>query len=942
MEGKSFFAHFYILAKRYCLAFFLVLISLAPFLEAGRCFAAGTELVRVAVINYPNYIQKNPNGTISGYAYEYLKTLQKYTGWKYEFIEMSFAEASKALEKGEIDLLAGNQRTPEREAMYNFSSRSMGEGGSVLCIMPNDMRYSYNEFTAYSGMKIAALASSVRIEQTRKKLEQYGVIAQFIPFETDEASKAALERGEVDAVLMSEIRCENKYKILARLSSVPLYFCINKKRPTLKVQLDEAMEELHLESPYYEAHLSEAYYGSIPVQRSFTQAEKAYIAAASPIVVAIADDLVPIEYYSEEKGGYFGAVPDVFKLIEAYSGLVFHFVTRQDMADLRKQMDAGTVQLLASVAGTEALGALWNVNLSVPYYDNSVSLVINDSVRDYKNADCRLVLRTGYPYLEQFARELGYTNVQFADSFNDCVAMVNAKNAELTLIPSNCVDSIIHWHSYSNVSSYLLPNSYMRFCMGIARSADPRLLSILNKSISSIPQEKKMELLTRNLTMVNDSVNLSSLFAAHRLSILAVVLTLALFILAGAVSFAISRQRLSRWLKLALEKADIASRAKTEFFTRISHDMRTPMNGILGLTYLMEDSATGAKQKNALLQLRKSGEYLLQLINDLLDINKAEMGKINLHPTVCDEMLLFESIITIMKPQMEKKKIDFYFERKHTQKAYLLLDEQRVKQIFINLLSNAVKFTPKGGRIEFIMAPVLEDKQKIRNKFIIRDTGIGMAEEFLPYLFEPFLQEKRTSKETEGTGLGLVIVKSLVDLMHGSISVQSKVNEGTEFTIFLDFPLAQDQGDAEAQPPSPSLDFPAGICVLLCEDQPLNAQIAIHLLEKWGAEVVWKADGRLGVEAFTQSKQGLFDVILMDICMPVMGGLDAANAIRTLPRPDAKTVPIIAMTANAYAEDIQKSLAAGMNEHLTKPINPSVMYEIITKQLAANTAHGKE
>lgn len=918
--------------RRLCCAVLAAVLSLAL---AVPSLAADTRRVRVAVIDYPNFLQMQDDGTVSGYAYEYLQTIRSYTGWEYQFVEMSFTDASNALAAGEIDLLAGSQYTAQRAAEYDFSSRDMGEGGTVLCVLPDDTRYCYNDYTSYGGMKIAALTGSVRISQTEEKLAQYGVQANFSLYDTDEAAKAALERGEVDAVLMSTIRCESSYKILARINSAPMYFCTNRAKPELKTQLDAAMEQIHLDEPYYEEDLDEKYFGSVPIQLAFTQEELDYIAAAGPITVAVAGDLMPIEYYNESDRAYAGIVPDSLALIEDYSGLSFRLVPRTSTAELNRQMKDGTVQIIASVANDRTFAAVWDAALTDVYFYNSASLMINDNVGDYRSSDCSVVVCRGYPYLERLALSEGYRDLLYADSFADCVAMVDSRKADLTVVPSDCVGSLIHSDSFSHVSSYLIPNTYTGFCMGVANGENPLLLSILNKSLTSITQERRTELLIQNLTAVNDAQSVKTFFAAHRLTILAVALAVVAVILCGALLFAASRQKLNRKLRLALDKADAASRAKTDFLGRMSHDMRTPMNGILGLSYLMEDSAQTPELKQELIQLRESGQYLLQLINDVLDVNKVESGHIELHPRVCDEEVLFSSVIALVKPQMEEKQIDFHFEMRNIEWTYMLLDEQRVKQIFVNLLSNAVKFTPSGGRIDFIMELVSEDAHTIRDKFVIRDTGIGMSEAFLSRLFEPFAQENRTPGAKEGTGLGLFIVKSLVELMGGSISVESQVDRGTEFTVYLNFPLAEHAPDAPAAISSPAVHLPAGLHVLLCEDHPLNAKITRRLLEKEGALVAWAEDGRRGVELFSSSGAHEFDLILMDIRMPVMDGLEAARAIRSLDRPDAKTVPIIAMTANAYEEDIEKSLSCGMNAHLAKPVVPDVLYGAILQQLDA-------
>ncbi|MDD4370975.1 MAG: ABC transporter substrate binding protein [Anaerostipes sp.] len=383
-------------------------------------------------------------------------------------------------------------------------------------------------------------------------------------------------------------------------------------------------------------------------------------------------------------------------------------------------------------------------------------------------------------------------------------------------------------------------------------------------------------------------------------------------------------------LKEALAQAESANVAKSEFLARMSHDMRTPMNGILGLSYIMEKEEDLKEIKKDLKQLQGSGEYLLRLIMDVLDVNKIDSKMFHLYPKVCDKEKIFASIISIVKPQMDAKAIEFHFEKGESKWKYVMIDEQRLKQIFVNLLSNAIKFTPEGGQIDFGMELISEKNHIIQHKFIIKDTGIGISEEFLPKVYMSFEQENRIRENLGGTGLGLSIVKKLVELMDGSIEIESKINQGTKVTLYLDFPEA-DTPESPEITKSKDIKILENKRILLCEDHPLNAKITINLLEKQGAVVDWMKNGELGLKAFEDSPLYFYDTILMDIRMPVLGGLEATKAIRSLDRADAEKVPIIAMTANAYEEDVEKAMDVGMNVHLAKPVKPSKMYETIAK-----------
>ncbi|MDD3278706.1 MAG: transporter substrate-binding domain-containing protein [Lachnospiraceae bacterium] len=902
----------------------LILLSVMPVFCYGE---SDTQTVRVAVVDYPNYIEMNKDGTVSGYAYDYLQDIRKYTGWRYEFQEMSFAEAVRALESGNIDLLAGNQYTKERAELFDYSAQDMGNGGSVLCVRLDDMRYCYNDYASYDGMKIAVLAGSVRMEQARKILTRFGAEVDFIAYDTDQESKTALEKGEVDAVLMSTIRCEAKYKILARLSTDPLYFCLNKQRPQLKTQLDDAMIKLHLDSPYYEEKLDEKCYGNVPVQLAFTQAEKRYIARADTITVAVSDDLIPLEYYSEKEDSYKGVTLDSLDLIAQYSGLKFQFVTRSDTDTLKNQLRTGKVQLVASVAEQSSPAEQWGVELTNAYRDNSISLVINDSVSDYKNTACQLVLRQGYPYLEQMAKEEGYTNIVYADSYEECVRMVSKKTADLAMIPTNCADSLIHMYSYDDLSTYLLPDSDVNFCIGVSPISSPMLLSILNKSIATITKEQRTEMLVQNLSAVNETFTMQHYITSHRVTILIAALGVSVLFVMGACYFAVSRQRTNRQLAIALKEADSANAAKSDFLARMSHDIRTPMNAIIGLTHLAKEEENIRVVHQYLRNIAASSDFLLGLINDILDMSKIESGDLELKLEPYELAEFEKAVNTVIKPLMDEKKIEFVLQMKSTAQC-VLTDCLRFNQIFFNLLSNAAKFTQRGGKVEFLSRDIPPKEGVYGVRYTVRDNGIGMSKEFLPHIFESFSQEVRDENVKEiGTGLGLPIVKSLVDAMGGTILVKSELGQGTEYTIDLYTPLtSKGQSRTEIKQEKSCL---AGAELLLVEDNDMNILVAQRLLEKEGAHVTVAHNGKEAVIRFEMEEKNHFDAILMDIRMPVMDGITAAKKIRQADREDARLVPIIAMTADAFTEEQQKTLEAGMNAHLTKPIDPTSLYQTL-------------
>ena len=389
--------------------------------------------------------------------------------------------------------------------------------------------------------------------------------------------------------------------------------------------------------------------------------------------------------------------------------------------------------------------------------------------------------------------------------------------------------------------------------------------------------------------------------------------------------------RKNEQLEIVAKKAESAAQAKSEFLSRMSHDIRTPMNAIIGLTHLAEEEENLQKVKEYLYNIDTSSDFLLGLINDILDMSKIENGELTLKEDSYTKEEFRNAINTVIKPLMDKKDIHFIF-RLAANAECIRVDRLRYNQIFFNLLSNAAKFTPKGGTVEFTTEelPPLDGKKGIR--FHIKDNGIGMSKEFLPHLYNPFSQERaKGGEDVKGTGLGLPIVKSLVDIMGGNISVTSEIGKGTEFIVELYVPEAE---PAEKIPVSDAMgENLKGARILLVEDNDINIYVAQLILEKAGCVVEIAKDGKEAVEHFEASEKNYYDAILMDVRMPVMNGIEATKTIRALDREDAATVPIIAMTADAFDEERKKTIEAGMNYHLSKPIEPKVLYQVLLEYM---------
>ena len=365
----------------------------------------------------------------------------------------------------------------------------------------------------------------------------------------------------------------------------------------------------------------------------------------------------------------------------------------------------------------------------------------------------------------------------------------------------------------------------------------------------------------------------------------------------------------------------------------MSHDIRTPMNAIIGLTHLARDEEDLQVVREYLHNIDTSSTFLLGLINDILDMSKIENGELTLREGSFTKQEFEDSINTVIRPQMEEKDIHFVF-RLSDQSTCIWVDRLRFSQIFFNLLSNAAKFTSTGGTVEFLSESLEPRGEKIGICFTIRDNGVGMSQEFMDHMYDPFSQERSALGDTvKGTGLGLPIVKNLVDAMGGEISVNSQLGKGTEFTVKLYVPVAEEEKQETEEEKDTSTEKLKGDRILLVEDNEINIYVAQIILEKAGCIVTVARNGEEAVKLFQESEIYQFDAILMDVRMPIMNGLDATKAIRRMDRPDAPEVPIIAMTADAFDEERRNTLEAGMDYHLSKPINPTILYKVLAEYI---------
>lgn len=514
---------------------------------------------------------------------------------------------------------------------------------------------------------------------------------------------------------------------------------------------------------------------------------------------------------------------------------------------------------------------------------------------------------------------------------------VRKRKADAAFVYYYMAQAFVNSDTTGTMAYTLLEQPTFTYRMVISSTENHALAGILTKAMYAMPQYLVEDLAAQYTTYKATELTVVDWIRLHPVVTVLVLLIFGWLLTAMAVTMVhlsarkkaqkAAQEKAEEMAELA-ERAQAANKAKTAFLSHMSHDMRTPMNAIIGFTGIAMKNDPSDEVKNCLEKIDESSEYLLSLINDVLDLTHIESGKVKYNPVPADVKNITDSALDIIKGFLTNRDINFKIQCEDAKIPNVLADPARLRDVLVNILSNAVKFTPDGGTITFeAQCQEKGGDGYINMRYRISDTGIGMSEEFIKEVFEEFAQEDSDVRtQYHGVGLGMAIVKKYVDMMGGTISVQSKKHEGTTFTVDIPLEITDKEWNKSDPVFSEKVDL-TGVNVLLAEDNELNAEIAAVQLEEFGMNVERAVDGKNAVEIFRNHPKGTFDVILMDVMMPEMNGYEATKAIRAMnDRPDGKNIPIIAMTANSFAEDVQASLDAGMNAHLSKPI---VMDEVI-------------
>lgn len=928
------------------------LLSLLLLLSVVLPVKAAAETAPVKVVRVGSFEDTfnycNEKGARKGYGYELLETLSGYTGWQFEYVTCDWSDCFEKLENGEIDIMGGISYTEDRAEEMLFSDEPMGEEKYYLYADLSRADISASDFKTLDGKKIGVVMGTEPEVMLTEWEEKHGIKTQHVNISNNEDVKQKLANHEIDCFVSLEESywAELGISTITRVGKSSIYYVLNKDRPDLKEELDNAMHALDEEAPFYTADLCKKYF-SLDYKPILTGEEKAWLKEHGAIRMGFLTSDRGVSTYDPATGEITGTITDYIQFAADCLGnqeLEFQLVGYDDKEAELNALKSGEIDMIFHFDQSPNLAEEYRVARTNTTWTANMMVVTNKQLFIENQVNRVAVPQNKISLTRYIAFYYPQWEIVDCDTQEDAIKLVKDGQADCFVTGVSSEEKYSKNHGFYSVP---LPNP-ANSCFAV-KSGNRSLLSILNKTIKAMPAN----MLTSSLAMHKSSArkvtlsdfikdNFFMVLLVSSIAVAAVLLTILKLLQkarkaeAAAKKAANDTQELNAKLQIAVENAESANRAKSTFLFNMSHDIRTPMNAIIGYADLASrHSDDPAKLKNYMENIQVCGQNLLMLLNNVLDLARIENDKTEMEYSVSDIEKDFRNCVAMFRNQADSKGQTLTVTTQ-LQYPYIYADIPHLTEICTNLVSNAVKYTGAGGTIRCNVTQKPGEKEGWCDTVItVADNGIGMSQEFQKHIFEPFERERTsTVSKVEGSGIGMGIVKKLVGLMGGTVEVESRIGVGSTFTVTIPCRIAsKDETQAKRETNPSDQKCLCGTRILLTEDNDLNAEIATELLQEEGCTVDRAKDGVECVDMLEKAANGTYQLILMDIQMPVMNGYDAARKIRRLDDPQKANIPIIAMTANAFTEDRQVALDAGMNDHIAKPINMNVLVPTLRKYL---------
>ena len=929
-----------------------VMLSLLLLLSAVLPVKAAAETAPVKVVRVGSFESTfnycNEKGARKGYGYELLETLSGYTGWQFEYVTCDWSDCFEKLENGEIDIMGGISYTEDRAEEMLFSDEPMGEEKYYLYADLSCADISASDFKTLDGKKVGVLMGTEPEVMLTEWEEKHGIKTEHVNISNSEDVKQKLANHEIDCFVSLEesLWAELGISTITRVGKSSIYYVLNKDRSDLKEELDNAMRALDEEAPFYTADLCKKYF-SLDYKPILTGEEKAWLKEHGAIRMGFLASDSGVSTYDPATGELTGVITDYIQFAADCLGnqeLEFQLVGYDDKEAELNALKSGEIDMIFHFDQSPNLAEEYRVARTNTTWTANMMVVTNKQRFNENQVNRVAVPQNKISLTRYIAFYYPQWEIVDCDTQEDAVKLVKDGQADCFTIG---VGSEAKYSKIYGFYSVPLPNP-ANSCFAV-KSGNRSLLSILNKTIKAMPAN----MLTSSLAMHKSSArkvtlsdfikdNFFMVLLVSSIAVAAILLTILKLLRkaykaeAAARKAANDTQELNAKLQVAVEKAESANRAKSTFLFNMSHDIRTPMNAIIGYADLASRHLDApAKLEKYMENIQVCGQNLLVLLNNVLDLARIENDKTEIEYSVSDVEKDFRNCIAMFQNQADSKGQTLTVTT-HLLYPYVYADIPHLTEICTNLVSNAVKYTGACGTIRCDVTQKPGEKEGWCNTVItVADNGIGMSQEFQKHIFEPFERERTsTVSKVEGSGIGMGIVKKLVGLMGGTVEVKSKIGVGSTFTVTIPCRIASQEETQAKRETTPSDEKSlCGVKILLTEDNDLNAEIATELLREEGCTVDRAKDGVECVDLLEKAANGTYRLILMDIQMPVMNGYDAAKKIRQMDDPQKAGIPIIAMTANAFSEDKQAALDAGMNDHVSKPINMNILVPTIRKYL---------
>ena len=920
---------------------------------AGQEEVAQQKLIRMGSFE-DTFDYVDENGIRRGFGYELMQALAGYTGWKFEYVKCDWSNCFDKLENGEIDVMGDISYTDERAQRMLFSEEPMGEEKYILYADLSHTDIETSDFKSMDGKRVGVLLGTEPEIMLTEWENKNGIHTEHVNVNSNEDVEKKLANHEIDCFVSLEesIWSEQGISSVTTIGKAGIYFAINKERSDIKAELDFAMLQLDQNSPFFKADLYKKYF-TLDYSQSLTGKEKSWLKEHGDIRIGFLDNAPAVFSMDEETGKLTGTLAEYISYAKDCLG--------NQTLEVNIQAYDAYDEMLQALQKCE-IDAIFYASRNPDFAEKKGYTLTNTAwtysmmaVTDEKYFNENEVHTVAVPKEKEALKQhiiFSYPNWKLVeyDSLADAADMVTHEKADCFLLGTS---QALKYDNNRDFKSVPLTKT-MEACFAVKGGEGP-LLSILNKTLKTMPSG----MLTSALAIYDSTADKVTFYDFIKDNMLAVFVTAGLFSLsiigiilmllrkarkaeAVAMLAASDTQKLNDKLEIALKKAEDASLAKTRFLHNMSHDIRTPMNAILGYTHLMEDELKGKELPETLDHLKKlqqSGNLLLSILNNVLDMARIESGKMEIDENYSQIKEILQTLLEIFDDEAKKKNIAFHYAM-NVEHEHVLMDITKVKEIFANILSNAIKYTPSGGSVTVNVDELpCDEPGYMIARTRVSDTGIGMSQDYLTRIFEAFTREQNTTKsKIAGSGLGMSIVKKYVELLGGTINVESELGEGSTFTVTLKHRIAEESyyEKKNAENPRTGSEILEGKNILLAEDNDLNAEIAEAILKRFGLKTERVEDGIQCVNRIKKMPAGAYDMILMDIQMPQMDGYQATQEIRHLPDQNKACIPIVAMTANVFEEDKRDAAAAGMNGHIAKPIQADdllpILAEIIRQQ----------